>query len=225
MPELVAEQVLHETLRFRAAVPELLKQHAGEWVVFREGKPHSFHQERGGSVPRGSFKAAGSYLYLRAHLREGGEVRHSPPEPFHQRAGDVGTSFKVAPYSYRAPKRLYLLISGAPRLRQRLRRVRHRPASQREGGRRRSPRGGLAPSRVTPRRSSSRRASSRFRHSRVKRMVAASREGARRCCESRGLGCKEPSAKHESLNREALRQHSARAFGFNGSPGDSRPPR
>ena len=34
----VAERLLQETLRFREALPELLKKHAGKWVVFRDGQ-------------------------------------------------------------------------------------------------------------------------------------------------------------------------------------------
>jgi hypothetical protein len=85
MPESVAEQVLHETLRFRAAVPELLKQHAGEWVVFREGKPHSFHKSEEEAYREG----------LKAFGRTGGhvvaEVAEEHPTPI-----TAGVLFNVA---------------------------------------------------------------------------------------------------------------------------------
>ena len=31
-------RILEESRRFRAALPELLKQHAGKWVVFKDGE-------------------------------------------------------------------------------------------------------------------------------------------------------------------------------------------
>ena len=41
--ESVAEKVLQETLRFRAALPELLKGHSGKWIVFKDGEVQSVH--------------------------------------------------------------------------------------------------------------------------------------------------------------------------------------
>jgi hypothetical protein len=38
-----SERVRQETLRFREALPELLKTHAGKWVVFRDGEVKSVH--------------------------------------------------------------------------------------------------------------------------------------------------------------------------------------
>jgi hypothetical protein len=38
-----ATRVLEETIRFRDALPELLKTHRGEWVVFKDGEARSFH--------------------------------------------------------------------------------------------------------------------------------------------------------------------------------------
>ncbi len=43
MTESVADKVLQETLRFRTALPELLKKHSGKWVVFKDGEVQSFH--------------------------------------------------------------------------------------------------------------------------------------------------------------------------------------
>lgn len=39
------QRVLDETLRLEAAMPSLLKGHAGKWVVFRDGVAHSFHDD------------------------------------------------------------------------------------------------------------------------------------------------------------------------------------
>lgn len=38
-----ARKVLAETERFLAALPELMKQHPGRWVVFRDGQVVSDH--------------------------------------------------------------------------------------------------------------------------------------------------------------------------------------
>ncbi len=35
--------VLEETIRFHAAMPDLLQAYAGRWVVFREGRVSSTH--------------------------------------------------------------------------------------------------------------------------------------------------------------------------------------
>jgi hypothetical protein len=43
MEESIADKVLQETIRFRQALPELLKAHAGKWVVFRDGEVQSVH--------------------------------------------------------------------------------------------------------------------------------------------------------------------------------------
>jgi len=37
--------VLEESRRFRAALPELLERHAGQWVVFKEGEVSSVHPD------------------------------------------------------------------------------------------------------------------------------------------------------------------------------------
>ncbi|MBI5478799.1 MAG: hypothetical protein HY906_08090 [Deltaproteobacteria bacterium] len=39
----IERKVLEETERFRAALPELIKQHPGRWVVFRDGQVVSDH--------------------------------------------------------------------------------------------------------------------------------------------------------------------------------------
>ncbi len=44
MAEDVADKVLQETLRFREALPELLKEHAGKWVVFKDDRVQSVHE-------------------------------------------------------------------------------------------------------------------------------------------------------------------------------------
>lgn len=45
MTESTADKVLQETLRFRAALPELLKDHPGKWVVFKDGQVQSVHDK------------------------------------------------------------------------------------------------------------------------------------------------------------------------------------
>lgn len=45
MADTVAEKVLQETLRFRGALPELLKEHAGKWVVFRDGQVQGVYDD------------------------------------------------------------------------------------------------------------------------------------------------------------------------------------
>ncbi len=44
MTESVAGRVLQETLRFREALPALLVEHAGKWVVFKGGQVQSVHE-------------------------------------------------------------------------------------------------------------------------------------------------------------------------------------
>lgn len=39
----VDKKVLEQTLLFRAALPGLLEEHRGEWVVFHEGSVRSMH--------------------------------------------------------------------------------------------------------------------------------------------------------------------------------------
>ena len=39
----IERKVLEETKRFHAALPELIKQYPGRWVVFREGQVASDH--------------------------------------------------------------------------------------------------------------------------------------------------------------------------------------
>ena len=43
MEDSAASRVLQETVRFRQALPELLKTHAGKWVVFKDGEVQSVH--------------------------------------------------------------------------------------------------------------------------------------------------------------------------------------
>ena len=38
----IERAVYEETLRFRKALPELLKDHRGQWVVFLHGRPRGF---------------------------------------------------------------------------------------------------------------------------------------------------------------------------------------
>lgn len=40
----IFREILEETLRFRAVIPDLLPHHAGQWVVFKDGRVSSFHQ-------------------------------------------------------------------------------------------------------------------------------------------------------------------------------------
>jgi hypothetical protein len=46
-----SEKVLKETQLFRAALPALLEQHRGEWVVFLDGEVKSFHRSEEESPP------------------------------------------------------------------------------------------------------------------------------------------------------------------------------
>ena len=39
----IFREILEETLRFRAVIPDLLRDHAGQWVVFKDGRVFSFH--------------------------------------------------------------------------------------------------------------------------------------------------------------------------------------
>lgn len=41
--EQVDAQVAENSARFRAALPELIKEHRGEWVIFRDGQPAGFY--------------------------------------------------------------------------------------------------------------------------------------------------------------------------------------
>lgn len=42
-----SDRVLQETLRFREMLPDLLKTDlAGKWVVFKDGKVHSSHDDK-----------------------------------------------------------------------------------------------------------------------------------------------------------------------------------
>ena len=41
----VAEKVLEETKRFRAALPQLLATQRGKWVVFMDGEVKSIHED------------------------------------------------------------------------------------------------------------------------------------------------------------------------------------
>ncbi|MFT5431362.1 MAG: hypothetical protein ACI9OJ_002057 [Myxococcota bacterium] len=38
-------QILEESRRFRAALPDLLQRHAGQWVVFHHGQVTSVHAD------------------------------------------------------------------------------------------------------------------------------------------------------------------------------------
>lgn len=58
------DRVLEEMGRFRAALPELQKQHAGKWVVFRGGRVESFHDTEDEAYRSG----------MQTFGREGGQV-------------------------------------------------------------------------------------------------------------------------------------------------------
>ena len=64
MADTVAERVLQETLRFREALPVLLKEHAGKWVVFRDGQIQGVYDDEERAY-RGGLEKFG---------REGGHV-------------------------------------------------------------------------------------------------------------------------------------------------------
>jgi hypothetical protein len=64
MTETVADRVLEETRRFRDALPELLNEHAGKWVVFKDGRVVSVHKDEDEAYRAG----------LEKFGREGGHV-------------------------------------------------------------------------------------------------------------------------------------------------------
>ena len=64
MADTVAEKVLQETLGFREALPDLLKEHAGKWVVFRDGQIQGVYDDEERAY-RGGLEKFG---------REGGHV-------------------------------------------------------------------------------------------------------------------------------------------------------
>lgn len=80
-----AERVLQETLRFRAALPELLAKYPGKWVVFKDGKVDSVHD-----TEELAYTSA-----LRAFGREGGmvvaQVVAQDPRPI-----TAGVMFRIA---------------------------------------------------------------------------------------------------------------------------------
>jgi len=83
--ESASERVLQETLRFRAALPDLLKTHPGKWVVFRDGEVKSVHE-----TEEEAYKAG-----LEKFGRDGGQVVapvvEQPPIPI-----TAGVLFNVA---------------------------------------------------------------------------------------------------------------------------------
>jgi hypothetical protein len=85
MTESPSDRVLQETLRFREALPELLKTHRGKWVVFRDGEVKSVHDTEEEAYTAG----------LAAFGRDGGQVIapvvEQPPVPI-----TAGVLFNVA---------------------------------------------------------------------------------------------------------------------------------
>ncbi len=67
--------VLEETLRFRKALPQLMKAYAGQWVVFREGEVTSVHPSEDDAYRAGmrAFGRHGSYIVDRV------ERKHAVP--------------------------------------------------------------------------------------------------------------------------------------------------
>lgn len=41
----IFEEILEESLRFRAVLPQLLPHYAGQWVLFKDGRVSSFHAD------------------------------------------------------------------------------------------------------------------------------------------------------------------------------------
>lgn len=80
-----SERVRQETLRFREALPELLKTHGGKWVVFRDGEVKSVHESEEEAYQAG----------LERFGRDGGQVVvqvvEEPPFPI-----TAGVLFNVA---------------------------------------------------------------------------------------------------------------------------------
>lgn len=60
----VDQRVYEETLNFEKALPELLRGHEGEWVVFCGGMAHSYHRDFDAAYTAG----------LAAFGRDGGQV-------------------------------------------------------------------------------------------------------------------------------------------------------
>jgi len=85
MAETVADKVLEETLRFRAALPGLLKEHPGKWVVFKDGAVQSIHETEEEAYTAG----------LAAFGRDGGHVV-TPVMPDNAAPITAGVLFNVA---------------------------------------------------------------------------------------------------------------------------------
>lgn len=85
MAESVAEKVLEETRRFRQALPDLLKEHAGKWVVFKDGTVQSIHESADDAYRAG----------LEKFGREGGQVI-APVVPDNPAPITAGVLFNVA---------------------------------------------------------------------------------------------------------------------------------
>lgn len=85
MSDSVNQKVLQETLRFRESLPSLLEEHAGKWVVFRDGEVQSLHD-----TEEAAYRAG-----LEKFGREGGhvvaQVIEQPPLPV-----TAGVLFNVA---------------------------------------------------------------------------------------------------------------------------------
>jgi len=71
VPNEVFTAVLEETLRFHAALPELLKKYAGQWVVFLEGQVASVHPSEDDAYQAGlhQYGPYGSYIVDRVERK------------------------------------------------------------------------------------------------------------------------------------------------------------
>ena len=67
----VFKTVLEETLRFHAALPELIKGYSGQWVVFRKGAVASVHASEDDAYRSGvkRFGPYGQYIVDRVEQK------------------------------------------------------------------------------------------------------------------------------------------------------------
>ena len=63
--------VLEETKRFRAALPQLLEEHAGAWVVFMNGRVASVHDDHDAAYRAGlaEYGPDATYVVDRVELK------------------------------------------------------------------------------------------------------------------------------------------------------------
>ena len=65
----VFREILEETLRFRAVLPELLPHYAGKWVLFKDGRVASIHTDEDDACRAGRHRY-GSESYVVDRVEE-----------------------------------------------------------------------------------------------------------------------------------------------------------